>query len=308
MVKKDLYLYVYNFIKQHQRLPKDISKQKAYYYTKQLRESELIEKLPTGIWRVTGKKLVQKQVKVAQRKTRGHGFVFKVSINNIYNWDRRRIEFNKKGLHWSKIKYGERIFVLGHKLNIYDNAIMIYFSSGTSFYGVDGEESSFRAMVHCKEILKRLEKDVGVSLRVGKGWLVQEVRSHYADVNNVCAKYYKSKGINYLPIVMNGKTWALIDNSMNLFELETILGHGQSKDDIGKLQDFLNDLKTNPTTISKTKDDLINLLYISERNNQERDNQVKALQEQLRSQTLLTTTLTQNVMELTNFIKSHLHK
>lgn len=306
MVKKNLYLYVYNFIKQHQRLPKDISKQKAYYYTKQLLEGGFIEKVSIGIWQVTSKNLVQKQVDVTPKKTRGHGFVFKVSLPPITNWNKRRIEMDRLGLHYSKINNGERIFVLGHKLNIYNSAIMVYFAPGTMFMGKDGDESSFRAMVHCKEVLKRLEKDLNVSLRVGKGWMIRECRSHYADVNNVCAKYYKSKGVDYLPIQMNGKTWALIDNSMNLYELETILGHGQSKEDIQTLQNFLNDLKINPTTITESKDELIKLMLEMNKLSKERDNQIKALQEQLRSQSMLTSVLTKNVIELTKYINEKL--
>jgi len=287
MVKKNLYFYVLDFIKKHGRLPKDISKQKAYYYTKQLREDGLIEKDSYGIWQVTSKKEVQKKVHVTQRKTRGHGFVFKVSVPLIKGWKKRRNVYKKLSLHYDPIKNGERMFVLGHKLNIYDSAIIVYFAPSTSFYGKDSEESSYRAMMCCKDVLKRLEKDLNVSLRVGKGWLVQEVRSHYADVNNVCAKYYKSKGIDYLPIKMNGKTWALIDNSMNLFELETILGHGQSKEDINTLQNFLNDLKVNPTTFSESKAEIYDI--------------VKAQAYQIK-------VLTENVNTLVNYIKENLHK
>lgn len=255
MVKKDLYLYVYNFIKDNQRLPKDISKQKAYYYTKQLVQRDLITNEDHGIWKVTGKKLVQKQVDVTQRKTRGHGFVFKVAFPSIQNWRKRDQEFRRLGLHFDSLKHCQRMYVLGNKINIYDECLIIYLAPSTSFYAENPEESSFRAIMYCKEIIKRFEKDVRVSLRSGKGWAVQETRSHYADVNNICAKYYKSKGVNYVPIVMNGKTWALIDNSMNLFELETILGHGQSKEDMKTLQYMLNDLKLSPTTFSKERSD-----------------------------------------------------
>jgi len=260
MVKKKLYFYVLDYIKENGKLPKNISKQKLYYYTKQLREDGLIEKDSYGIWKVTSTKEVQKEVDVTQRKTRGHGFVFKVSFPQIKGWNKRADVFKKLSLHYDQLKNCQRMYVLGHKLNIYDNAIIIYFAPNTSFYGKDSEESSFRAMMCCKDVLKRFEKDVNVSLRSGKGWMVQEVRSHYADVNNVCAKYYKSKGIDYVPIVMDGRTWALIDNSMNLFEMETILGHGQSKEDMETLQGFLNDLKVNPTTLSETKAELYDII------------------------------------------------
>ena len=121
MVKKDLYLYVYDFIKTNHKLPKDISKQKAYYYTQKLSKEGFIEKVSTGVWSTTSKDFSTKVVDVTQRKTRGHGFVFKVSFPSIQGWEKRENQFKKLSLHYDPLKNGQRMFVLGKKVNIYHN-------------------------------------------------------------------------------------------------------------------------------------------------------------------------------------------
>jgi len=253
VVKKNLYSLVYNFIKENGKLPKSITKQKAYYYTKSMVREGLIEHIEHGVWKVLREFDGTNVVKVTTRSTRGHGFVFRVSFPSLEGWNKREQFLKAKEILYTELKQGQRIIVLGNKVQLYDNCLMIYFSPNTYFQENSPNESSYRAMMYCKDILKRLEKMLNCSFRSGRGWIVQETRSHYADINNVCARYYKSKGIDYVPIVLDGKNWALIDNSMNLYELETILGSGQSKDDMNTLQDFLNDLKTNPSTLGEVK-------------------------------------------------------
>ena len=260
MRKNNFYLYVYEYIRKSGKLPtKDVSKQKLNYYVKKLKRQDLIYKVGYGVWKINENKNFEEVKKVnddtvqTHHKTRGHGFVFKVMIPAFDLWDQRDIFLRDNYVPFKRIKQGQSIVLRGHTIWLCNSSIVIYFSPKSSFYATSSYESSGRALIECKETIRAVERLIGKSLKLGKGWLVSEAKSHYADIRNVLSKYYHSKGISRFEVTQSGKAWAMVDNSFNLFELETIAGGGKSKEDLPKLQMFLNDLRDNPETLSNIK-------------------------------------------------------
>ena len=260
MTPNNLYLYVYNYIKENGKLPSDtISKQKLNYYVQSLKKQNLIDKVGYGVWKINPNKEV-KQVKKVKGvtsaytpKTRGHGFVFQVLLKSIEGWNKREEYLRLNHIPFKSIPQGQSITMRGHKVWLCDSSLVIYFSPKLSFYARSSDLSSADALIECKETLRQLETLFKTDLKYGKGWFINESRSHYADIRNLMAKYYRTMGVNSFEIVQGGKVWALIDNSFNLFELETIAGGGQSREDLPKLQMFLNDLRDSPDTLSNIK-------------------------------------------------------
>ena len=259
--KKDFYLYLYNFIKDKGVLPtNEFSKQRLNYYVRRLKKADLIRKKGYGVWEITGnfeelKKYKQvKKVNDDAMRTRGHGFVFKVLLKEILGWDNLEQYFKENFLPFKKIKQGLSITLRGHTIWLCSSSVIIYFSPKLSFFSRDSYSASGNALIECKETIRALERELKVSLKYGKGWFIREVKSHYADIRNCLADYYQRKGINRFEIEQGGKAWAMVDNSFNLLELETIAGNGDSKNDLPKLQMFLNDLRDNPTTLTILKD------------------------------------------------------
>ena len=259
-VKKNFYLYVYQFVKDNGYLPtKDFSKQRLNYYVRELKKANIIRKKGYGVWETIGdiedfKKHKQvKKVNYVTKQTRGHGFVFQVLLKSIENWDQRHLYLQENFIPFKKIRQGQSIKLRSHTIWLCDKSLVVYFSPKSSFYSKDSYSASARALIECKETLKALERELKVNLKYGKGWFIRESRSHYADIDNCLAKYYRKRGVNQFHIEQNGKTWALVDNSFNLLELETIAGNGDSKKDLPKLQMFLNDLRDNPTTLTQIK-------------------------------------------------------
>jgi hypothetical protein len=266
--QKSFYLYIYNYIKENKKLPtKNISKQKVNYYLKALKREGYVYKKGYGVWEIDPDKELKEVKKVNYvtstnpKRTRGHGFVFQVLIKPIIGWENRETYLRNNNFPYSNIRQGQRITLRGHKIWLCDTSLVIYFSPKLSFYSRSSYQSSAEALIECKETIRKLEDLFKTSFKYGKGWFINESRSHYADVRNVMAKYYKSMGVNNFEVVQNGKVWALIDNSFNLYELETIAGGGDSKKDLPKLQMFLNDLRDNPTTFSQTKEEMLNLIH-----------------------------------------------
>lgn len=295
--KKDLYFYIFEFVKNNKALPtKEFSKQKLNYYVRELKKADLIRSTGYATWEISGeyedfKKYKQvKKVNYDGKKTRGHGFVFQILLKPIENWDQRDIYLRENFIPFEKIRQGQSIKLRGHTIWLCNKSIVVYFSPRSSFYATDSYSSSGRALIECKETLKVLEKSLRVDLKYGKGWFIREAKSHYADINNCLAKYYRTKGVNQFNIEQNGKTWALVDNSFNLLELETIAGNGESKGDLPKLQMFLNDLRDNPTTITATKEELTGLILNLAKRTDE-------IQQQLQAQVMLTNKLTEIVIE-----------
>jgi len=297
---KSFYLYIYNNIKEHKKLPStELSKQRLNYYVKQLVSSGIITKIGYSVWEVTGniedfeKYKEVKKVKDVCMRTRGHGFVFQVLLKQLQGWSEREEYLKENFIPYEKIKQGVSITLRSHKIWLCNKSLVIYFSPNMSFFARDSYKSSANALMECKETIRAIERLLKINLKYGAGWFIRESRSHYADINNCLADYYHKRGINKFEITQNGKVWALIDNSFNLLELETIAGSGQSKEDLPKLQMFLNDLRDNPTTFTSTKEEIFELIKGLAKRTDE-------IQQQLHAQVELNNRLTEIILNKFN--------
>jgi len=263
---KSLYLYLFQYIKKHHALPTHkFSKQKLNYYVKQLKNANLIERIGYSSWEITGhfeEFKTSKEVKemdefgsLQTNITRGHGFKFKILLPKREGWHYRTALLDAKNINYKSIHQGQSFQFGGHTIWLSNLTMTIWFRRKLSYISADSYECSARALMECKNTIKALERALDISFKRGNGWAITEEGSHYADINNAVAIDYHRRGINQVNIQEFGKTWAIIDNSFDLHELEAVAPNGKSKDDIKILQNFLNDLKTNPITLTRMKED-----------------------------------------------------
>ena len=241
-----------------------LSKPLLSYYFKQLRQNGNIEKIGKGVWIVkslpskVGKPHLDKSLTI-----RGHGFVFKIKIPKLKNWEKRQdflinnnIDYKLVGIKHSN----HSIKINKFKVWLCNESIIVYFPSGMSFFNNSATQSKQEAFNVLFEVIAKLETMFNVSFKINKQYLFSCSRQHYALIKNALAKVYGSKK---LEVYDNGELWFLIDNSFNLHETETVSPLKADNDMDKAIKPFFNMLRENPNVLLElTQNTLLNTQVI----------------------------------------------
>jgi len=276
MAKKNLKLYVFNYIKKNEKLPPTMSPSKTAYYTKQLREGGYVKKLgSSGIWKVTKPfdNLLQKKVQLmrgmgSRKGIRSHAYRFKLKIPYLERWEDRKKYLRKQKIPFKELPYGECVIVRRHKVHLYNDSILIMFYTGKSFRVASAKEGDEKALLEVKLTIESLENKLKTNLKVGRSWMINCYSKHHALIRNSLAKWHRARGINKFSIKgADGKEWLLMDNSFNLEELECTHSVKATIDTDTIVAPFMNKLRENPVILDdleqKTKEiaDLKKILH-----------------------------------------------
>lgn len=255
-----LYLTIYDYIKQHKKLPSHLMKKQALnYYVNTLKRAVLIEKTGYGTWNVKGKysyDLIKKVLRSTSKtlmlatpnasSIRGHGFTVKLKLGTIKNWHLREQYLIQKGLKFkilSSIGGGQLLYYLGKKIKLYKNCIMIYDSK--SYLSDTAANSRSYALYYIQEYIHKLEILLNVKLSINKKYKITIDRQHYAKLNDMLARQYRKDGQRLYVRNNNGEIWLIADHSLNIDELETVHNKSAVSDMDDVIKPFLNDLKEN---------------------------------------------------------------
>lgn len=253
---KKLYLYIINSIRLSGKLPKFDSKQKRQYYINKLLKDDIIKKVSYGTWEINKEKEVQQLKKKpiglltkAPTKTlllkdiRGHGFVTKIKIPKLDNWEKRSEYLQKKGIKdISKQKKVNIIFIDGWQFWLCSKSIIMYAPKELDLLTKTAEESYLFYMYKIKQMFKKLESLLNIKLSNKKGYNLEITKQHYGKVHDDLAKLYNQTKEKLFVFDEFGELWLLVDNSLNLNEAETMGKRAISRmDDVFK--PFINDVR-----------------------------------------------------------------
>lgn len=168
------------------------------------------------------------------RRIGGHGFQVVTKIIPPKKWD-CRAEYLAKVIPFHPIPQGQRIEI-HHGKSIYkvwlcNESIIFYFPEGKRYYEYSALESYLSAIYTFKQLIKKVERLLGISLRINKGWQFTVPRAHYAHIKNALAKKSLAEKRKYYVRDKHNKVWFIIDDSFNLNEAETIRS-GTAKEDM----------------------------------------------------------------------------
>lgn len=263
-LSKNFYLIVYNYLKSGKTIQDvlfdySISKQKLQYYINRLKERKVIKKVGYGTWEIIKQldiKEVKKEVKqsthdgmrqpyVFRKEVRGHGFMFRLQIPKLYNWNKRSTYMNKHNIKYSNIhSNGHKLIILGKTVHLFTNSIIIY--DKYSYISNLAKESKSKAIYEFTRIIKRIETMFKVNLKINKGYKFKVLKEHYGLIKNALARQYNENG-EKLHVYNSDGLWLVIDNSFNLDELETQKNRNPEPDhainDNEVIQEFFNDLR-----------------------------------------------------------------
>ncbi len=224
-----------------------VSKSAISYYTSKLKASGHIEKIGYGVWKTTKKEVKDKGGYGS--KIRGHAFRFKITFNNPKSWNQTRKYILKKIPNSRDLSSIGSIGVRIKKRKVWiskNNTIHIFFRQGESIFNSSARLCYNEAVLRLISILRRLESILSVNLKTGGKYVFEVKKQHYAFINSPVAKSYKKLGINFIEFRdKKGELWALIDNSFNLDEFETIHPKTAIKDN-SKMSLLFNSQKEMP--------------------------------------------------------------
>jgi hypothetical protein len=246
----DFYLTILNLMKtgKNPTTELNISKQKLYYYRRQLKELGFLKK-ENRIWKVISSKKedLEHALNWKDKKIRGHAFIWKVKSNRDYDWkmllERKDIKYNLvRGLI-------PRIFVKDKKVWLGKNSITIYETK--SFYGKNAIESRKYAVFELQETIRELKRKLGIDFK----YFFKPVREHFGMIKNELARQCNENGDKIIVRDTLDGEWLWIDDSTGMMgELETG-GKGFTKDRAAQnmeVQNWYNDMKRTNFKVTPT--------------------------------------------------------
>lgn len=261
---KNFYLTIYNYIKDHNKLPdnefldlpeKNFS-QRLNYYISSLKKAGFIKKIGYGVWQTekefseeklkevkTTKKITTQHTK-PQPTIRGHAFQFNIKLPKIHNWKKRRDFLDKNNIAYENLKIignGEKIHFKGKKVWLTDKSIIIF--EKTSFLSDSAAGSKSYAIYDMLSLLKSLESLFNVSFMINKGYRFKVSKQHYARLSCSLANQYRKDGKKLYVKQEDGTTWLWTDYSLNIDETETGNTERSDKDMDNHIHPFLNSLR-----------------------------------------------------------------
>ena len=178
-------------------------------------------------------------------KIRAHGFIFKLIIPSIKNWDKRRTYLEKsnifhKDLFKSKV---QAIVFKEHKVWLCDNSIIVYFPKFINYFTEEANTGKNYAIADFIMLIKKLENFLKVSFKINKKYKFKVSKQHYSLLRNSLAKQYNKQGKLLHIYTPEGELWFIIDNSYKLEEVETLHSKTAVEDMDDIVKPFFNQLR-----------------------------------------------------------------
>ena len=143
-----------------------------------------------------------------------------------------------------KQNIGKIVTLEKNTVKISNNSIEIY--SNTYFYGKTAHEAMARSLEYWLLFITKLENKYKTPLLKQGRNNIMMVNAHVADIKNPLAKRCLREGTKVrIRSTEDGKGWLYIDNSHNLFELETIHPKTSIQDMSNIIEPFFSDLRDN---------------------------------------------------------------
>lgn len=325
--KINFYLRIIQTIRETGSLPKDLSPQQAYYYTKPLKDSKLIGfrgSKNAGIWfltdfcrRLEGKDLIKKtnlytlvKPNTSRRikNVRGHGFGFRIAIPKIANWHKRFDVLKSNGFEPELLDTGVvKILLDGNKTHLGKRSIVMHFDSDYSFVAESAQDSFVHAIDYFIRQINKLEDKFKISFKIKKEYKLKCFRKEFGHLENILSKKCHVEGRTYMIRRENGSIWFKIDFSNHVVEGETTDPETSAFDMDTKIKPLFDEIDRNPRFISETKKTLVSAkeeLDILKRENRE-------LKDMIKSNAYLlgkVIELSKDQQEAINYIKEKLHR
>jgi len=218
----------------------------------------LIAKKQRGVYSLTEEGIKGLHSFVAFRyKLRQHNLGIKIDVlESPRNWELKRNEmrqmpyFNKT----IKLKNNEQDILNFGRLSIRTTSKSIIIKMPT-IYAKDWEEAVIQAMGIFEETIPKLESAFKVRLVKDYKANIKIISQEYASIQDALAKLYHAEGNRLYLTGDDGKIWLITDLSFSVDELE-LIHPNKATSDVDAIAPFLNDLRENPTTISKVRDEM----------------------------------------------------
>ena len=218
----------------------------------------LIAKKQRGVYSLTEEGIKGLHSFVAFRyKLRQHNLGIKIDVlESPRNWELKRNEmrqmpyFNKT----IKLKNNEQDILNFGRLSIRTTSKSIIIKMPT-IYAKDWEEAVIQAMGIFEETIPKLESAFKVGLVKDYKANIKIISQEYASIQDALAKLYHAEGNRLYLTGDDGKIWLITDLSFSVDELE-LIHPNKATSDVDAIAPFLNDLRENPTTISKVRDEM----------------------------------------------------
>ena len=259
------------------RLPSDLTPQRARYYTKPLVDSKLIEYKgsgATGAWFLTEtfkrlerqgmiKKsnlmaLVKPSVCTKVKNVRGHGFGMRLKVPKLAGWNDRFEVMKAHGYKPVKLKTGAiQVILGGNKTHLCNSSIVMHYDSDYSYVASSAIESLARATKDFLKHIGTLESKFDIRFKINGKYRYKCFKHHFGHLDNVIAKKCKLEGKTYTIYREDGKPWLEIDFSNRRFvEGETINPVTGAFDMDTKIKPLFDEVDRNPHFLRDTRQEI----------------------------------------------------
>jgi len=263
----NLKLCIVEYVRQHNKLPDWKSPSALDYYLKPLKIAGVLNRKGYGLWVIdwdkwtsyylkqlqkTRDRKVQKNTK-GYNPIRGHGYQFKIKVPKINDWKRRKEILVKSKKAYTPLKGNAyRIIILGCKIWLVEDGLVVYFPRGRSYYGQTANESQAKALYDLRRVLLRLENVLRIRLRSKHGYMFTVDKQHYAEIENDLAKQCNNDKEKIKITGDDGQVWLVMDYSLSSDELEVTHAKRSLGDMQNVLSPFMNDLRNHKARTGET--------------------------------------------------------
>lgn len=217
-MKTNFYLSILNELKISTNLSSiqeklKISKQQLNYFLVKLKKGNYIIQKGRGWYEVNkSKNLTNYDSFLSKDTIRGHGFVWKINIPKIKDWENRIEVLKKNNIHFNLVGAKEntpRIKVLGRKVWLCNGSIRVFDKGGSSYFGTNAVESRNSALNEIKLIIGVLMRKLNIYINPSS---IHIQKNHYALIKNDLAIEENKRG-NIIRISDEDGEWLLVDDS-----------------------------------------------------------------------------------------------
>ena len=186
------------------------------------------------------------------QRLRLHNLAFKITIfNKPKGWDIKRNKIVQcraysKATELNNNQYEIHCFS-NIKVKTTSNSIIFYMPS---YYGRNTDECFKEALDNLWQVVPKIENLFKIILIKDRKCNIEIISQHYARLQDSLAKIYKEEDNKLYVKDEEGNIWLIADFSFKVSELETIYNK-TAKEDMDTMQNFLNDLRKNPATITQ---------------------------------------------------------
>lgn len=247
-----------------------ISRTAVYKVLSTLIKYGLVSNPKRSMYELTDKGLEGLHSFVALRyNLRQHNLAIKIKVlESPRNWAQRRQElrripyFNKT----LRLKNNEQDYFNYGKLWIKTTTKSVIIKIPT-VYAKNWETALIQAMNIFEGSIPKIEKLFSIRLTKDFKANITFISNEYAILQDALARVYRSEGSRLYLTGDDGKIWLITDFSFTTDETEFIHSD-RACDDVDAIAPFLNDLRKNPITISKIRQETKEVLQVAQAHSQ----------------------------------------